>query len=289
MEALKEFKDNQFNLAIIDPPYGIGISGQKEVKKKRAQRNRSGAQNRKYHKEKKWDNEIPNKEYFKQLFRVSKNQIIWGANYFVEHLNKGKKGWVIWDKQQKGLWSSDGEIAYTSFNKPTRIFLQNRIILQQEGGTIHPTQKPVKLYEFLLMTYAKEGDKILEIGTGSGYQAAILSEIGCKVYSIERHRDLYLKAKKNLFDLNVSVKLFYGDGYLGLPDYSPFDKIIVTAGAPEVPDQLKKQLIIGGILVIPVGIGSQNMKVILKTGLNDYELISEYKNFKFVPLLRKKQ
>ena len=135
----------------------------------------------------------------------------------------------------------------------------------------------------------KEGDKILEIGTGSGYQAAILSEIGCKVYSIERHRDLYLKAKKNLFNMNISVKLFYGDGYLGLPDYSPFDKIIVTAGAPEVPDQLKKQLVIGGILVIPVGIDSHNMKVILKTGLNDYELISEYKNFKFVPLLRKKQ
>ncbi len=135
----------------------------------------------------------------------------------------------------------------------------------------------------------KEGDKILEIGTGSGYQSAILSKIGCKVYSIERHRDLYLKAKKNLFNLSINVKLFYGDGYLGLPEYSPFDKIIVTAGAPEVPFHLKKQLIIGGILVIPVGIETQNMKVILKTGLNDYELISEYKNFKFVPLLRKKQ
>ena len=133
----------------------------------------------------------------------------------------------------------------------------------------------------------KEGDKILEIGTGSGYQAAILAQIGCKVYSIERHKELHLTAKKNLLNLNLNVKLFYGDGYLGAPNYSPFDKIIVTAGAPEIPDQLKKQLIIGGILVIPVGIDTQNMMVILKTGLSDYELISEYKNFKFVPLLRK--
>ena len=198
MEALKEFKDNEFQLAIVDPPYGIGISGQKEVKKKRAQRNRSGAQNRKYHKEKKWDNEIPNKEYFKQLFRVSKNQIIWGANYFVEHLTKGSKGWVIWDKQQKGLWSSDGEIAYTSFNKPTRIFLQNRIILQQEGGTIHPTQKPVKLYEFLLMTYAKEGDKILDTHLGSGSIALACHNLGFDLEGYELDTEYFEAAKKRL-------------------------------------------------------------------------------------------
>ena len=208
MLALKEFKDNEFDLAIVDPPYGIGISGQKEVKKKRAQRKRSGSQNRKYHKEKKWDNEIPTKEYFTQLQRVSKNQIIWGANYFVEHLTKGSKGWVIWDKQQKGLWSSDGEIAYTSFNKPTRIFLQNRIILQQEGGTIHPTQKPVKLYEFLLMTYGKKGDKILDTHLGSGSIAIACHNLGFDLDGYELDKEYFEAASKRLKKHQQQIRMF---------------------------------------------------------------------------------
>ena len=132
-------------------------------------------------------------------------------------------------------------------------------------------------------------DKILEIGTGSGYQTAILCKIGCKVYSIERFRDLHIKAKQNLSNLNCNVNLFYGDGYLGLANYAPFDKIIVTAGAPEIPAALKEQLKIGGILVIPVGIESQKMTVILKTKKDTYEILSEYDNFKFVPFLREKK
>ena len=132
-------------------------------------------------------------------------------------------------------------------------------------------------------------DKILEIGTGSGYQTAILCKIGCKVYSIERFRDLYLKAKQNLSALNCNANLFYGDGYLGLPNHAPFDKIIVTAGASKIPVSLKEQLIIGGILVIPVGIENQKMTVILKTGRENYEVLSEYSDFKFVPLLREKR
>jgi len=132
-------------------------------------------------------------------------------------------------------------------------------------------------------------DKILEIGTGSGYQSAILCKIGCKVYSIERHRDLHLKAKQNLSYLKCNVSLFYGDGYLGLPRHAPFDKIIVTAGAQQVPNPLKEQLRIGGILVIPVGLKKLKMTIILKTGKDSYEVISEYDNFKFVPLLRDKK
>ena len=132
-------------------------------------------------------------------------------------------------------------------------------------------------------------DKILEIGTGSGYQTAILCKIGCKVYSIERFRDLHIKAKQNLSNLNCNVNLFYGDGYLGLANHAPFDKIIVTAGAPEIPAALKEQLKIGGILVIPIGIESQKMTVILKTKKDTYEILSEYDNFKFVPFLREKK
>jgi site-specific DNA-methyltransferase (adenine-specific) len=161
MELMARYEDNYFDLAIVDPPYGIGISGQKENKKGKKS-------DRKYHKEKNWDNAIPTKEYFNELQRVSKNQIIWGANYFVEHLTNGTKGWIVWDKGQHGLTMSDCELAYSSFQKPTRVFIQNRCILMQEGGTIHPTQKPVKLYEWLLMNYAKEGDRILDTHLGSG-------------------------------------------------------------------------------------------------------------------------
>jgi site-specific DNA-methyltransferase (adenine-specific) len=207
LEAMKEMSDNQFDLAIVDPPYGIGISGQKEVKKKRVQRNRSSAQNRKYHKEKKWDNDIPTKEYFIELQRVSINQIIWGANYFVKHINKGTKGWIIWDKQQKGLWSSDAEIAYSSYNKPTRIFLQNRIILQQEGGTIHPTQKPVKLYEWLLMNYAKEGDKILDTHLGSGSIAIACHNLGYDLEGYELDKDYYDNALKRIKEHQSQLRL----------------------------------------------------------------------------------
>jgi site-specific DNA-methyltransferase (adenine-specific) len=207
LKAIKEMSNNQFDLAIVDPPYGIGISGQKEVKKKRVQRNRSSAQNRKYHKEKKWDNDIPTKEYFIELQRVSINQIIWGANYFVKHINKGTKGWIIWDKQQKGLWSSDAEIAYSSYNKPTRIFLQNRIILQQEGGTIHPTQKPVKLYEWLLMNYAKEGDKILDTHLGSGSIAIACHNLGYDLEGYELDKDYYDNALKRIKEHQSQLRL----------------------------------------------------------------------------------
>ena len=134
----------------------------------------------------------------------------------------------------------------------------------------------------------RPSDKILEIGTGSGYQTAILGKIGCRVYSIERFKDLHINAKKNLTILNCNVNLFYGDGYLGLPNHSPFDKIIVTAGAPELPLPLIEQLSIGGILVIPIGVKEQKMTVFLKTNKDSHEIISEYNDFKFVPLLREK-
>ena len=208
MALMSRYEDNYFDLAIVDPPYGINMSGQKQVKKNRADRKRSGAQNRKLHKQKNWDNEIPSKEYFNELFRVSKNQIIWGANYFVKYLNKATKGWLIWDKQQKGLWSSDGEIAYTSFNKPTRIFLQNRIILHLEGNTIHPTQKPIKLYEFCLMNYAKEGDKILDTHLGSGSIAIACHNLGFELTACELDTEYYEASIKRIQDHISQQRLF---------------------------------------------------------------------------------
>lgn len=155
MDGMKQFPDNFFDLAIVDPPYGLGIDGQKESISKNPKHNR------KQHIRKSWDSSIPDKDYFYELFRVSKNQIIWGANYFVKYLNTGTKGWIVWDKGQHGLTMSDCELAFSSFNCPTRVKIINRVELLNEG-TIHPTQKPIKLYEWLLNNYAKPGDKILD-------------------------------------------------------------------------------------------------------------------------------
>ena len=134
----------------------------------------------------------------------------------------------------------------------------------------------------------KKGDKILEVGTGSGYQASVLIEMGVKVYTIERQRKLYLKTKELLKKLGYQPKkITFGDGYKGLPAYAPFDKVIVTAGAPFVPQPLLEQLKPGGILVIPVGEDVQNMKRIIK--MNDTKFVEENHGlFRFVPLLNNK-
>jgi len=131
----------------------------------------------------------------------------------------------------------------------------------------------------------KKGDKVLEVGTGSGYQACVLIEMGAKVYTIERQRSLFMKTKQLLSELNYQPKkMIYGDGYKGLPTYAPFDKVIVTAGAPFVPEALLEQLKVGGILVIPVGTDVQVMKRIIKLDVDNYKE-EEHGLFQFVPLL----
>ncbi|MCB0409058.1 MAG: protein-L-isoaspartate(D-aspartate) O-methyltransferase [Flavobacteriales bacterium] len=131
-------------------------------------------------------------------------------------------------------------------------------------------------------------DKVLEIGTGSGYQTAVLLEVGAKVFSIERQRALFDRTKDFLPSIGYNTKLFYGDGYAGLPAYAPFDKIIVTAGAPYIPKDLLAQLKVGGIMVIPVGEdGDQIMKKITKKSEDSFE-IEDLGAFRFVPLLKEK-
>jgi len=135
----------------------------------------------------------------------------------------------------------------------------------------------------------KPREKVLEIGTGSGYQTAVLLEVGAKVFSIERQKALYERTKDFLPKLGyINAKLFYGDGYKGLPTYAPFDKIIVTAGAPFIPEDLLSQLKVGGIMVIPVGEGDdQMMKKIVKTSATNFET-EDLGLFRFVPLLKEK-
>ena len=133
-----------------------------------------------------------------------------------------------------------------------------------------------------------KGEKVLEIGTGSGFQTCILCQLGAKVFSIERQRELFLNAKKIIHHFNFNPRLTYGDGYAGLPSFAPFDKILVTCGAPDVPAALVEQLKEGGIMVIPVGEGKdQRMLKIIKLPDGDVE-IQEHGVFSFVPMLENK-
>ena len=156
MELMKEFEDNHFDLAICDPPYGIGAAKEKP---------HNGWADWGI---KQWDNEAPDEAYFTELKRVSKNQIIWGANHFIERMPKQNTPcWLIWDKGQRDFSLADGEMAWTSFDKAMRIFTYARPKALQEGK-IHPTQKPKQLYKWILKNFAKEGDKILDTHLGSG-------------------------------------------------------------------------------------------------------------------------
>jgi protein-L-isoaspartate(D-aspartate) O-methyltransferase len=151
-----------------------------------------------------------------------------------------------------------------------------------EGQTI---SQPYTVAFQTSLLEVKKGDKVLEIGTGSGYQSAVLDTMGAKVFSIERHKKLHDKAAVMLKELNCSTKCFYGDGYKGLPTFAPFDRIIVTAAAPYIPEPLLEQLKPGGILVIPVGEGTtQVMKQIKKMPDNTY-IARDYGNFSFVPMI----
>ena len=160
MAIMKTFKDKEFDLAIVDPPWGLDLANMNmgAGKSKKA----SKIQNRKW-KPKDWDKETPTTEYFKELFRVSKNQIIWGGNYFYL---PPCKNYIIWDKEiPEGLSFADCEMAWTSFDKAPKMFRYSAYLDKQ--SKFHPTQKPVKLYEWLLQKYAKEGDKILDTHGGS--------------------------------------------------------------------------------------------------------------------------
>ena len=203
LPVMREIPDKFFQLAIVDPPYGIGNDGQK----KKVCSNPK--QSRKEHEQKDWDSKgIPGAEYFRELERVSENQIIWGGNYFVKHLKAGHKGWIIWDKGQRGLSMSDCEIAYTSFDCPTRIVTFNRVELLKEG-TIHPTQKPAKLYEWILTNgYAKRGDRILDTHAGSGSCPVACQRLRFEWYAIEIDEGYYTDADRRIQAEKAQLSLF---------------------------------------------------------------------------------
>ena len=199
VKALKRYADNHFDLAIVDPPYGLGIDGQKgDVKK--------GVQIRKAHSFKGWDNAIPTAEYFAELKRVSKNQIIWGGNYFTEFLQP-TKAWIFWYKGQQDLTMSDGEMAWTSMDKVTRMVNIHRTHIWQEKP-MHPTQKPVKLYDWILDKYATEGDLILDTHLGSGSSRIAAYKGGFNFVGFEIDQEYYDKQEKRFNDFKSQLRLF---------------------------------------------------------------------------------
>ncbi len=194
MELMARYPDNYFDLAIVDPPYGININ---ESIGRRKGMKHSG------HKKAIWDNEIPTEEYFKQLFRVSKNQIIWGGNYFVM---PPTKCFIIWDKcYSEDVTFSRYEYAWSSFNLTSKGFVFNG---QANLGKIHPTQKPVALYKWLLDKYAKPQDKILDTHLGSGSIAIACHDYGFDLTACELDKEYFDKAMQRINNHTAQTKLF---------------------------------------------------------------------------------
>jgi protein-L-isoaspartate(D-aspartate) O-methyltransferase len=205
-------------------------------------------------------------------------------------LAKGKRKKLVDELRRKGITD---EGVLTAINKVPRHDFMDHAFLNHayfdKAFPISSGQTISQPYTVAVQTellHVKKRDKILEIGTGSGYQAAILAEMGAKVYTIERFRELYLKAQRTLTSLGYAADFFYGDGYEGKPQYGPFDGIIITAATPEIPEKLPPQLKIGGRLVIPLGTSiSQVMTLVIRKGEDEFEY-SSHGSFVFVPLLK---
>jgi len=201
VKALKRYADNHFDLAIVDPPYGIGAG--KGVGVTRGRENQYTVKD--------WDTSIPTKEYWDELMRVSKNQIVWGGNYMTEFL-RPSRGWIYWQKMMGGNYA-DGELAWTSFDKAVRKFTWRWWGLLQQNmkdkeQRIHPTQKPVALYKWILQNYAKEGDLILDTHLGSGSIRLACNELKFPFTGFELDKDYYEAQEKRFKDFVSQLRMF---------------------------------------------------------------------------------
>jgi protein-L-isoaspartate(D-aspartate) O-methyltransferase len=203
---------------------------------------------------------------------------------------KGKRKKLVEELRKKGI--TDEEVLRAIGTVPRHLFMDPAFLSHAYVDKAFPItsgqtiSQPYTVAVQSSLLRVKKRDKILEIGTGSGYQAAVLAEMGAKVYTIERFRELFLKAQQILASLGYSADFFYGDGYAGKPQYGPFDGIIITAAAPDIPEALLPQLKTGARLVIPIGSSaSQVMTVLERTGPDSFER-TEHGNFVFVPMLK---
>jgi site-specific DNA-methyltransferase (adenine-specific) len=203
MEGMARYPDKYFDLAIVDPPYGIGENGQRNVTGDRPTAKWKNPKSQHY---KTFDDsQIPNEDYFKELFRVSKNQIVFGGNYFTEYLPPSK-GWIVWDKQadiKEHL--SMCELAWSSFDRKCNKYeyLWAGFKKKHHIERIHPTQKPVALYKWLLHNYAKQGDKILDTHLGSGSSRIAAYEMGFDFTAFELDTE-YFEAQEKRYNAHIA-------------------------------------------------------------------------------------
>ena len=193
MALMARYPDNHFDLAIVDPPYGL--DWMKQIQKN----------NWKKYKNKDWDKGIPGEDYFRQLFRISKNQIIWGGNYMLENLHS-TPCFLIWDKMQE-FTGAVFEMAWTSFTSPSKAFRMSRVEAYTTDVKIHPTQKPIKLYKWILQNYAKEGDLILDTHLGSGSIAIACHHMGFDLVGCELDEEYYKAAHKRFKQQTAQMRL----------------------------------------------------------------------------------
>lgn len=195
--------------------------------------------------------------------------------------------------REKGIQNED--VLDAMMKVPRHFFMDSAFLkfaYQDKAFPIGANQTISQPYTVAFQTQlldVKPGMKVLEIGTGSGYQTAVLAELKCKVYSIERQKLLFKKSQNMLKDLNVTAKVFYGDGYKGLPTFAPFDRVLITCGAPHIPEALIEQLKPGGILVVPVGEGDEQVMTRLIKDENKNLSQTTHGIFKFVPMLQDRE
>ncbi len=211
-------------------------------------------------------------------------------NLVDNYRHKGLRKQLIQKIRQKGIHNI--QVLEAMMRVPRHLFVESYLDAQayedralpiESGQTI---SQPYTVAFQTQLLQAKKGDKILEVGTGSGYQTAILLELGCKVYSVERKKELYIRTRQILESLGYKPQLFYGDGYKGKPTYGPFDKILITAGAPKVPEALLEQLKMNGRLVAPIGnTETQIMTTIDKVASDKFQK-KTHGYFVFVPMLK---
>jgi site-specific DNA-methyltransferase (adenine-specific) len=203
MELMKRYEDNYFDLAIVDPPYGIDIDKRQDSLAGK-QIGNNGGKYKKYHKTD-WDSNVPTNEYFNELKRVSKEQIIWGGNYF---FNVNLTGVIIWNKGANGIFK-EGEMAKTSINTfAIHCISRADAYINKCDSKIHPTQKPTQLYEWLLMNYAKKGNKILDTHLGSGSIALACHNLGYNLTACELDPTYYNNALKRLKNHQNQLTMF---------------------------------------------------------------------------------
>jgi len=203
--------------------------------------------------------------------------------------HKGLRARLVQELKEKGI--KDEQVLNAIGRVPRHVFFESSFVkfaYQDQAFPISAGQTISQPYTVAYQTQLLElnkSDRVLEIGTGSGYQAAVLMEIGVTLFSIERQRELFEKSNRQLSIMGYQGRFFLGDGYQGLPGFAPFDKIIITAGAPFIPQELLKQLVIGGVMVIPVGEKTQIMVKIVRLSETEFKQ-QKFGEFAFVPMLK---